>query len=297
MFNILVSIVVASQFAQFTTHDNGDEVWLLDKNTVHVGGCVAVILEAPASVAAQYQLGIGDAEPVRLVDSLGFSVRWNDRTVVLLSHDLRHAEHVQSTQEAEELVRVPPIFREPGVVPLRLVLNDELVGALSVEVIAAPASAEDCVDRMFPTVNRRASLDERERASAWARLATVSNVGLAGDMGPLLQMLREELPVIARHPDWAETAEVLVGRVEARDHFRALVNSSEGQPLALKDSVLALPPLPELVNRCIEAKPKSQFGQAVQDDVRAIVTKLRMLDAERRGEDPLEVLRAADVDR
>jgi hypothetical protein len=289
---------VASQLAQFTAHDGRDHVWELDKNTVYVGGCVAVILEAPANLAAQYQLRIGDSEPVRLVDSLGLTIRWNDRTVVLLSHDLRHAEHVQSTQQAEELVRVPPIFRKPGAVTLRLVLNDELVGTLSLEVIETPAAGQATNELLFPIFNREAPEKDPEDALLWIQLVAKPMFGVTPPLSPeQLEQLRAELPVVMRHPDWAEIAEMLVGRVEARDHYHGLIESGEGQPLGIKQSVGAMPPLPDIVTRCLEAKVQSPFAQAIQRDIRSIATDLRVLDAQRRGEDPIDILRSANVER
>lgn len=295
MLRIFASVLLAISGGQVPSQGTRDApVWSVDKDTVYVGGCIQIVIDGPPQRTARCTLRLGDREPVRLVDS-GPDRRWQHQTAVLLSHDMRYAERVESAREDEDVVWIPPIFREPGTVGLSLELDGEPIGTVNIKVIDAPDEAKASVRLMFPSIDHKAPLIEREAGSLWARLAAVDNFGIMPRAtSEQVQQLRDELPIIMKHPDWAEIAEMLVARVETRMHYRGLVVSEEGRPIAIKDTVGELPPLPEIVTRCLNADPQSPFARAVQDDIRSVVKDLRLLDAQRRGEDMIEIIKSVN---
>lgn len=267
--------------------------WSIVRDRVHVGGCVQIIVEAPARLAEQCELSIGDHAPALSLGRLGSSVSVRGRTVVLVSHDLAHAEVLESTSDGSKTLRVPPVFREPGAVTITLYLDGDAVGTQEIDVLPATGGMREAIDLLFPVVDRNVAVREREDALRWLKLATLPSNAVAPPITrELLQQLSEELPIIEQHVDWAEVAEMLVARLEARAHYNELI-VWEGRAPMLNVSGDALPPWPEIVTRRLESKPSSLFGQAIQNDIRGLVRDVRLMDARRRGDDIWPILEQA----
>ena len=288
--SIILAVVTASSHSP-----SSEQAWRIDRGSVHVGGCIAIVIEGSARQVPRYMLRIGTREAVRLADSLGPTCSSQRHTIVLLSHDWLNPQVFDVENGEPRLLRVGPLFAEPGEVEIELESDGTSLGIETLEVVAAPQSAEAAIDLLFPIIARQSpgkdtddAVKGRERASLWARLPTADPDRVTPEE---LHELRRELRIIMQHPEWAEIAQTLVARVEASAHARALLDQ-EGRLPIIKETVSDLPPWPDIVAQCLDSELENPFARVVQDDIRGIVINLRILDAERRGEDTIAIIKA-----
>ncbi len=267
--------------------------WALDRETVHTGGCLAVILDLPLRECRRFRIRVAEREAVQLAERAGPTVSQGGKTIVLLSHIPGLPGGYERLPGEKNMFRVVPLFEVPGEVVITLLSGDEELGRRVVTVVPAPREAQEAIDMLFPVITPRRGVPPP--GLKWTRELTDPPVGVTVTAAPHpLQGLRDELEVMKRHPDWSEIAEVLVARVEATVQYHGLIVSEQGRPIAIKDTVGHLPPLPQIVTRCLNANPRSPFAQAIQDDIRRVVKDLRILDAQRRGENVIELLKSGN---
>jgi len=228
---------------------------------------------------------VGQRQPVRLVERAGPTVSQNGRTIVLLSHIPGLAESYERVPGEEDTFRVVPLFNRPGEVPVTLLSGDEELGTRTVTVVQAPGEATDAIETLFPVFSPRQG--DKPPGLKWTEELAIGRLDVLSTAP--IQELRNELEVVQRHPDWAEIAELLVARMETRAYYQRSTVSEVGRPTAIRTRIGDLPQPPEIVIRCLDAKLTNLFSQAIQDDIRGILRRLRVLDAQRRGEGAVEI--------
>lgn len=293
MCSILTASVSVLQLILPVAVSDVDAVrWSILHEQIHVGGCVEVIIEGPSQLAKHCELSVGGSRPMRFADRLcsTFSVR--GRTVVLISHDVTRGSPIGTAPDRPSVFWIPPVFDKPGVIVLTMYVDGRSIGSKQIDVIPSTEGMQEAIDLLFPAMRRDVSLPEGEDAFRWLRVVFDRVFGAPTGITPeQLQLLRNELPIINQHPDWAEIAEMLVARLEARAHSRGLIELKDGAVTGLKASIDELPPWPEIVTRCLESTPQSPFAKAIQQDLWYSVKGIRILDAERRGEDIIPIVK------
>lgn len=267
----------------------GDGYLSVGQDTVLVGGCVTVLVSNDLPKFRNATLQIADRAPVKLSGPLGRNEISRGRSIILLSHDLTGPVAAGEGSGTRQRLRIPPIFAQPGVVELTINVDGDPVQTESIKVQEAGELAQQAIDLLFPTIERNAPRFERERGLLWLRLVIDPSFAISREE---LQQLRDELPIIKQHPDWAEIAEMLVARLEARSHSHALIERKDGEVTGLRESIDELPPWPDIVTRCLEVTPHSTFAGAIQEDIWTSVKGIRILDAERRGEDIIPIVKS-----
>jgi hypothetical protein len=242
------------------------------------------------------KIRINDQDPIRLLD-LGHALGRDGQTAVLLSHNL-HFPEVTQAEDGTAKIRIRPIFDRPGEMHLTLESDGESWGTKTVTVVPAPPDAREANDLLYPEL-----LGDREprvgkdrggpdpASLTWMQLIIKDNFGLTPPVtDEQIQQLRDQLPIIMKHPDWAEIAEMLVARLESHLH-RDSITMRKDDNRVIRDEFAELPPLPDIVARCLRSKPTNPYVKAIQDGIRGPVNDLRLMDAQRRGEDIQEILK------
>ena len=128
--------------------------WTIDKDVVHVGGCVAIMITQPSRQLGKVRVRIDDGESISLIDEMGPSIRRQDATLVLVSHDLFSGHRVQNVPGDPSTVRLLPVFSEPGTVRITLTRRDVDLGTRTVTVVPAPREASEALELLYPTLKR-----------------------------------------------------------------------------------------------------------------------------------------------
>lgn len=271
------SIILSSVLSGVVTADaaNRGEVWLVDKTTVCVGGCISITINRPSRLAYEYTMSIDSGPPVRLVDTMGTTLRRGDRTLVLLSHQLFSHDGVQVDTDNPELFHMVPLFHRPGIVRLTLLLGDEKLGTKDITVIDAPEGSDQAIEMLFLT------LEPKRRDATAAPLlfqilmgANVSNILKYQD--DAIDRLHEELEIVSKHPDWAEIAVMTVAQAEATVHYKSTIEAcrvahAEGRELNSE------PPVPPSISLALEREMTSPYAKVIQDGIRKTIGARRWI--------------------
>jgi hypothetical protein len=198
---------------------------------------------------------------------------------VLLYYEMSNPEAFVAIPGQPGRFRHVPVFNDPGRVRLTLYDGEESLGTKTVTVVACPPDAREALELLNPPLpgKKGGSRD----VFLWGSLIVGESFGLTPPLTEHeMQILREQLPVIKRHPDWAEIAEMRMARVEALYYIRQVSEDrSDGGP-RLRDDVEA-PEFPALVTDCMKRQTQSPFAQAIQDDLRDTSATLAYLIKDR----------------
>lgn len=259
-------------------------LWHIDKDSVFVGGCVTIVVDRPSRETSKLTVRIDDREPVRLVDAAGSAARLKETTLVLISHDLFHPEISRGTDGTTITVRVPPIFAKPGNMRLELEADGISWGVKTVEVIAAPANAKRAIDLLYPAVVR--GDESAANAGRLMHLLTTGSFGEGAgtDERAELDKVREVLPELVQHPDWEEVFEMLVGRLDTQYFRRSVTTGTDDPPYRIRDEFDELPSIPASATRCLACNPKSPFVEAIQTNIRDLLSDVHRAEKVRRSE-------------
>jgi len=176
----------------------------LDRESVMVGGCVALILDKPPrDLPKELTLEIEGREPV----SLGRSaprIAIGDTSLCLIWVDLEHPANLGGTPPR---LRFQPVFRDPGTLKLSLKSEKGIIGKWEIRVVAPSQDAKAAIRVLYPQITPQAP--DNGLLAAWA-LALAEEWERPGALVTNVPRLVETLPTVAKHPDWSEIAPVLV---------------------------------------------------------------------------------------
>lgn len=283
MLSTFVLAVLASALgAQESNGENAPNDWWIDKEIVMVGGCVTLVVNKPARITYRCMLRIDGREPIRLVDKAGVTIPprnsaqpGRDSALVLVSHDLNSPERLQLIEGDPVTYRIVPVFRKPGTLRLTVECDGESLGGRVVTVVPASRDAEPALELLYPTIIRGEGAGRK--GAQVMRVLSHPTYGLTPRLTTEeLGELRKDLLVVKQHPDWAEIAEMSLARVET---WCDLLESQEklgATPGGVSENT-EVPPLPESVTRCLQARVTSPFAKAIQDTIRDIVLRREQL--------------------
>lgn len=244
------------------------------------------MVHKPCNEHPNLRLQIEDREPLKLIGGVGpdyhgrnSRLPGRDTTLVLLFWDIVNPESVAAAPDRPGEFTWLPVFNEPGTVRLTLWSGDESLGAIDVTVVPGSVESNEAMVLLAPRLAPKKKPPPGE--VTWISLFFNRSLGVTPpvDAGEVAR-LREQLPVIAQHPDWAEIAEMLLARLAARVYGGEV---TETERPALRKDVDRVE-LPDLVSRNLDRKVKSPFAEAVQDDLRDIVGQLRAAERKRNQE-------------
>jgi len=271
------------------------QLWSLDKDIATVGGCVIISIDLMSRDAAHVMLRVDGRNATRLVDAAGPTARLRNQTMVLISHDLFFPKVSKASDGTMTMIQIPPVFSQPGIVELTLEENGVSWGTKTVNVVAASPDAQRAIELLYPT----AAHGDQSLTRAGRLMGLLIN-GTFGEGGGIdqrqeLDRVREALPDLLMHPDWAEIFENLVAWQEIIQYRKSITTSEDDPPYRIKDEIDKLPPMPESVTRCLAKEPKSPFARKYKDNIHDLATDVRVMDARRRGEDIQEILKTESI--
>lgn len=243
----------------------------LDRTSVMVGGCVAVILNRPAQdLPKELILDIEGREPVSLVQSAP-RIGGKDKSLCLIWVDLEHPVRLGG---APPRLRLQPVFRNSGTLKLRLRSERKILGSWEMRVVAPSEEAKAAMRVLFPDFTPQAPDNSRlacwalALAEEWERpCALVSNVN----------RLVETLPTVVGHPDWSEIAPALVRhRIMQSELVRVLRRQGLESPGA--DVVHAGEVLDRVAAEIEKTPAKAPFARAITDQGGLLLEKARRGD-------------------
>lgn len=242
-----------------------DAIWAIDKDQVFVGGCVTVIFEGSSHEIARLMLRVGNRPGLKAVDSWP-TVRRGGKTYVLLSHDFFNREGLDRIEGTEDGVRMVPLFHSPSTVSLTLRSGNVTVGIRDVRVVEPPEGSGAAIDLLFPRLLRNKGVSDPAKA-IWIQLITKNTFPVTPEQ---VQQLRDELPIIMKHPDWGEIASMAVANAEANIHYKDTIEAcrqarDEGREMNTE------PPVPAPISDALMREPKSPFAKAIQDGIRKTI--------------------------
>jgi len=239
--------------------------WTIDKTVVHVGGCVAIVVDQPARKLVDVRVSVDDRESISLVAGLGTMASSKDATVVIVSHDLLSAKGAEMVPGNPSSARLIPIFSEPGVVRISLTYRGEGLSTKEIEVVPAPREAVDAIELLFPMIEKAGKGDPKDARWIWA-LAVGSGASRQEEATEYLPLLRSELPVIERHPDWAEIMPMIVASIEAE----LILSETRDRLFDNERPKPASQNLPDVPSRIMDASRRSvssPFAVAIRDRI------------------------------
>ncbi len=262
-----------------------DSCWSVDKETLRAGGCLTIVVQKACSDLPKLHLQIDEDEPLRLLDAgpdyqdRNSPLPGRDTTLVMLFWDIVNPESVAEAPGRTGEFTWLPVFNEPGAVRLTLWSGDESLGAIDVTVLPATRQSNEAMALLAPRLAPKKKPPHGE--VTWMSLFIDRSLGVTPPVDAAeVARLREQLPIIAQHPDWAEIAEMFLARLEARVYGGEVTEPERGE---LRERVNRVE-LPELVTRNLDRNVKSPFAEAVQDDLRDIVGQLRVAERKRSRE-------------
>jgi hypothetical protein len=228
------------------------------------GGPAIIILAEGAPRPDQLQLCIEGREPISL-DIVGACIAHGSERIVLIAYDLQTGQAFEPVPSEEETFRPVPIFSKPGEVNLSLRAKDRELGTLTLTVTSATQEAGEVRDLFYPkfVVDQRGDPNK----SRWPLLLVDTTwQGPAPIDAALLQTLKNDLPVISQHPDWAEIAKFLVAYREAQavadDITLNRIKATRGEPTSRPAE------LSEWAQGVFASQPSNRFAQAVKARMR-----------------------------
>ncbi|MBP7934055.1 MAG: hypothetical protein KA354_05335 [Phycisphaerae bacterium] len=236
----------------------------LDRESVVVGGCVALVLDKPPrDLPKELILEIEGRQPVSLSRS---SPRINngDTSVHLIWIDLEHPVDLGGTLPR---LRLEPVFREPGTLKLKLRTDRGVVGKWEVRVVAPSDEAKAATRVLYPEITPQGP--DNGQLACWA-LALAEEWERPGALVTNVNRLVETLPTVARHPDWAEIAPALVRhRVMQSELMRLLRSQGTTNPGA--QTAAAGEVLDRVVAEIERTPVKTPFGRAIAVQGRLLI--------------------------
>jgi hypothetical protein len=270
MFGLLVASAVSSYGACFAVQPPPEAggCWTVDKTTITVGGCVTIVLNDTCSAARRLTLEIGDREPIPLYQA-GATMQYTTgpspvktTTLVLISHDLASPSAFEKVPGKPNTFRPVPVFNRPGPVRLTLRSPDRDLGSKDITVLPAALEAKEAIGLIYPEL--RPDRRDHPGQAVWMGFLGVSGSGtISRTTLELIDQLRSQLPIIMRHPDWAEIAEMSIARAEVWADLRAAEQAWRATPPALRQYT-EIPPPPEGVIRSLEGEVANPFAKMIQ---------------------------------
>lgn len=258
--------------------------WAIDKDEVYVGGCVAIRIPIELERSGALAVRIDEQEPVQLLDGAGPVLNLSNSKVVLLSHISGREQSYRPVPGRPETFQTIPVFNTPGVVRLTLEVNGIPQDVKTVNVLVAPPLSQRAISVLYPEITRGVGAPiESKRLLYLLTRGSLSAEGGA-DERTVLEKVREVLPDLRNHPDWAEIFDALVARLDAENYRRSITMRDDDPPFRIKDDIEDLPSVPESVTRCLQQTPKSPFAGAIQDKIRGLRNDVDRLDQARRLE-------------
>ncbi|GEM_PF-1935619 len=272
MFTSLIT-VVCSTGVVFAVANESPGCWNVDKSTVMHGGCITIIVAKPCNESRNLSLQIDDRQPVNLFDGVGPDYhRRNSRlpgreaTLVLLYYDMHNPEGMQEIPGQPGRFQLVPVFNRPGNVRLTLYDGEQSLGTRNVTVLPCLSDARAALALL------NASLPGKKGAPRDEFLWTSLIAHQSPDLTPPvtereLQLVRDQLPMMMQHPDWAEIAEMRLAKLEAGVEYRRASELVQSRGLGTPQSV-AHRSVPQVLTEALRKQPQSPFAQALQDDAR-----------------------------
>jgi hypothetical protein len=202
-----------------------------------------------------------------------------DVTLIFVYQDVHNPRAFEDIPEMPGKFRISPLFDAPGSVELTLYDGEESLGSETITVRPCPSEAMDALRLLNPPLPGE-TRGPRDRY-LWSLLVATSNFS-----PPLtereIRMLQDQLPVMKRHPDWAEILEMRLACVVAWHYLRQVTD--QGMSRLLDD--VQSPEFPEHVVNCLQHTTEGAFARAIQDTLKdrcATLTYLRR-DRERQLE-------------
>jgi len=227
---------------------------------------------------------VNDAPPMIVVNSLGPTLPDEGRTLVLLSHQLHTPDGFEVDADDRSIVHMVPLFDEPGTVRLTLLSEKGKIGTEVVTVRACDEEAIPAMRLMFPPLLAGQGVRDA-RDATWVQFLLASSDTGSAPSESHLQQLHDELPIVKKHPDWAEICEMRLARIDA---FRYLSNRETELEVSARDfgpdAVPAESPLPESVAQALKSDLTSAFAKAIQGQIRSRVEGHKLLLRHWRGE-------------
>jgi hypothetical protein len=255
------AILLASGSLPLSQSQDGDAaLWKLGSTTVMAGGPAVIVLTKGAPRLARLQLCIEGRDPIPL-DTIGPVVEDAGGTIVLVAHDLATPEGIETASEDQETFRFVPVFNSVGTVALTLRAGGQSLGTLQIKVIPLAQEADEALALLYPSFK----LEERANRNEgrWLRLLVDTTwQGPAPIDAALLQTLKNDLPVISQHPDWAEIARFLVAYREAQAAAHEVtlnqIRAARGEPTSQPAE------LSEWAQGIFATQPTNRFAQAIK---------------------------------
>lgn len=279
---LVLQIAIELVGVAFAANPGGSGCWDVDKTTVIAGGCVTIIVDKPCNESWKLALQVNDDPPISLLQGAGPNFhRRNSRlpgreaTLVLFFRDFMDMEAMEEIGPG--LFRWLTAFDEPGIVRLTLYDGDASLGTKEVTVLPCPPEAEEALELLnAPLTGTKRPREEH----LWIGLMSGSET--FSFTPPLtereLEIMRQQLPIVVRHPDWAEIAEMRFAGVEAWHYVRQVTDDKR----RLRDDVPVVE-FPRIVTECLFKQVQSPFAQAIQDRVRDTAGLVMSQAGERAG--------------
>jgi hypothetical protein len=175
--------------------------------------------------------------------------------------------------------RPVPVFNKPGSVRLTLYDGEQSLGTRTVTVITCPSEAREAVELLRPRLGQkyRGQRDELLWSQVVSDRALSRTTRLTNRE---MQLLRDQLPIMKRHPDWADIVEISLALVESNHFIQSLIEDRADGQSRLRDDV-ENPELPRFVTDCMKGKTQNPFVQAIQDDIGTTSSMLTYLIRDR----------------
>lgn len=258
--------------------------WSIDNQVVRAGGCVTISLDGACKELRGKSLQIDENEPVPL-ERFGPSYAGRnspfpgrESTLLLVFVDLLATDGIEAIPGEQGGYRVRPIFSEPGKYALTLRDGDVSLGTKSVTVLPCPKEAEAAVRILSPRVGKKQPTQDDY---LWFQLIMSPTTWAASPLSEReMQVLRDRLPILEKHPDWAELAEMRLATLEVNHYIAQNTEDDESGTTRIKLAV-ERPSLPRFVTERLQKKPGNRFAEAAQDDITASVSLFEHLMKQR----------------
>jgi len=263
--------------------------WRLERDTIHSGGSVTLIINESCGPWHSLTLQIDDRQPIPLDrvgpsnDDSGGPIPGQPRHIMVF-FDLLNPEGVEAISGDEGGFHLRPIFVDSGDYMMTLRRRDTSLGAYKLTVLECPKDADAAVRLLSPLVGKRQA---NQDGSLWMRLIFgITNALTERE----LKLLRDQLPIMKQHPDWGEICEMQLALLEAKLYCR-MVNEALEAEKQRGETVADVPSPSDFVTRALEGQLESAFARALQDQIREHMAGYNRLIRLHRGEPVEEVFR------
>mgnify|MGYP001199813892 CR=1 FL=1 len=203
--------------------------WWLDTNEVMVGGPVCVTFaRLPQRLWSDVEVEVSGHRP--FCPDLRGDDRANGQVICLLWQSSPE-EWIEASPDITHLRRTP-LFGEPGISTISVVIAGQRCGEDRVEVVPLAPNAKPAIDLLYPEIDT--TNPDRFKKLAWPSVIISSGkkVSVAE-----LNWLRESYADITQHPDWRDIASALLWQFELTTQLDELGNRAKPSQASQQDVV------------------------------------------------------------